>query len=109
MTMRLFLHLLALVALLVAPLAAPAAAMAPVGAAAAVCEDMDIGNADHRMPMSDHRGSDKCCVAVPTAIDPALAAIDRIEPPDHLAFVAVISAFRLGAGPKAEDPPPRRA
>ena len=107
--MRLFLHLLALVALLVAPLAAPAAAMAPVGAAAAVCQDMDRGNADHRMPMSDHRGSDKCCVAVPTAIDPALAAIDRIEPPVHLAFVAAISAFRLGAGPKAEDPPPRRA
>lgn len=106
--MRLFFHVLALVALLVAPLAAPAAAFAfaPVSPECTTMTDDGLG---HVMPDGNHMAGKACCIAVPPAIDPPLAAIDGLPEIVHLAFVSVISSFRLGAGPKAEDPPPRIA
>lgn len=106
--MRLFLHLLALVALMVAPLAVPAAAMA-AQPTTAECTDNAMEMAGHDMPAGDHGQGEACCMAVPPAIDPPLVAIDASAAIEHLAFVAAIEPFRLGAGPKTEDPPPRFA
>ncbi len=106
--MRLFLHLLAVVALLVAPLAAPAAAMA-AKPSAAECKDMAMEMSGHDMPAGDHGQGKACCIAVPPAIDPPLTALDAVAAIEHLAFVAGIAPFHLGAGPNAEDPPPRPA
>lgn len=106
--MRLFLHLLALVALMVAPLAAPAAAMA-AKPTAAECTDMAMEMAGHDMPADAHGQDEACCIAVPPAIDPPLAALEDHAEIEHLAFIAANQPFHLGAGPKAEDPPPRIA
>lgn len=107
--MRAFLHLLALVALLVAPLAAPAAAMTMVQRTSVDCEQMKMATTEHQMPSGDHHGNDQCCIAVPAAIASPAVALDRIVPLGHLPFVALIEPFRLGAGPLSEDPPPRRS
>lgn len=107
--MRLILHLLALVALLSAPLAAPTAAMAMVAQSQVNCDEMAMAAPEHEMPSSEHRPGEACCIAVPAAINPPLAVLDIATSIDHLAFVAGIEPFRLGAGPKAEDPPPRIA
>ena len=109
MMMRSFLHLLTLVALLFAPLAAPAAAMAAVAQSQVDCNDMDMAAPEHEMATGEHRSGEACCIAVPPAISPPLAALDAATPIEHLDFVAAIEPFRLGAGPKAEDPPPRIA
>ena len=106
--MRSFLHLLTLVALLLAPLAAPAAAMAPAQQAAE-CQDMDMVAPEHQMPAGKHSSSDPCCLAVPCAIGVLPVAIGWFEPLGHLPFQPPSGAFRLGAGPLADDPPPRRA
>ena len=106
--MRSFLHLLTLVALLFAPLAAPAAAMAPAQQAVE-CQDLDMTTAEHRMPAGNHGSSDPCCLAVPCAIGVLPVAIEWSEPLGHLPFRPQSEAFRLGAGPLADDPPPRRA
>ena len=108
MTMRSFLHLLTLVALLFAPLAAPAAAMAPAQQAAE-CQDMDLAAPEHQMPAGKHGSSDPCCLAVPSAIGVLPVALGLFEPVSHLSFQPLSDAFRLGAGPLADDPPPRRA
>ena len=104
---RLF-QLLTLVALLFAPLAAPVAAMAAVPIAAD-CHDMAMGRGGHDMPAGDHDIGAACCVAIPPAIDPPLAALYVGSAPDHLAFIVLTEPFRLGAGPHTEDPPPRIA
>ena len=104
--MRLFLRLLTLLALMGAPLAAPAAAMA---AAPVTSECHSLPMADHEMPKGEHGQAAPCCIAVPPAIDPPVAMLGAVDGPEHLAFVAVIEPFRLGAGPHAEDPPPRFA
>jgi hypothetical protein len=104
--MRRFFPLLALIALLMAPLAAPAAAMAPEKPAAE-CAEMDMSG--HQMPDSHHGQDEACCIAVPPAIDPPSAALDAVATIDHLAFVGASQSFLLGAGPNAEDPPPRPA
>ncbi|MEO6581318.1 MAG: hypothetical protein ABIN68_00735 [Sphingomicrobium sp.] len=101
-------RLLTLIALIAAPLAAPAAAMAPAQNPAADCK-MDMGGSQHQMPASHHRTGEPCCVAVPAAIGPSLAALEVAPAIDHPTFAAVAVPFRLGAGPKAEDPPPRLA
>lgn len=106
--MRLLLNVLALVALLVAPLAAPAAAFA-AAPVKSECTTMTDDAAGHVMPDGDHMAGKACCIAVPPAIDPPLAALDALPDIAHLAFVAASSSFHLGAGPKAEDPPPRTA
>ncbi|HEU4876295.1 MAG TPA: hypothetical protein VFT07_00440 [Sphingomicrobium sp.] len=100
-------RLLTLVARLVAPLAAPAAANAPVAPAAADCARMDMGASSHRMPPSHHGAGESCCIAVPAGIGSPLVAVSLAPPTDHQTFIAVAQAFRLGAGPKADDPPPR--
>lgn len=105
--MRLFLHLLALIALLVAPLAAPAAAMT-WRPAAAECSDMTIDKG-HATPAGDHGQGKACCIAVPPAVNLQIVALDASAAIEHLALVAAIMPFRLGAGPEAEDPPPRIA
>jgi len=107
--MRFFLHMLTLVALLAAPLAAPAAAMAAVAQSQVDCDDMEMAASEHQMPAGEHRSGEACCIAVPPAISPPLAALDVAASIDHPAFVVKAEPFRLGAGPKAEDPPPRRA
>ena len=104
--MRRLLSLLALLSLLVAPLAAPAAGMS-VGPVSAECADQAMGA--HDMPASDHARGKPCCIAIPPAIDPPVAMIEAVTAAEHLAFIAAIEPFRLGAGPKAEDPPPRTA
>ena len=104
--MRIFLHFLTLVALLVAPLAAPAAAMAPVQSSVE-CRDMAM--AEHQMPAGKHSASDPCCAAVPCAVAMLSAATEPFDPVDHLPFQSLSQAFRLGAGPAVDDPPPRRA
>lgn len=109
MTMRAFLHLLTLVALLFAPLAAPAAAMTMVQQTSVDCEEMEMAATKHQMPSGEHRNADQCCIAVPAAIALPAAALDRIVPLGHLPFVALAQPFRLGAGPQSEDPPPRHA
>lgn len=106
--MRLFVHLLALIALLIAPLAAPAAAMAS-SPTTAECTDMAMDQPGHEMPAGDHGQGKACCIAVPPAIDPPLTALDPAIAVEHLGFVSAIEPFHLGAGPKAEDPPPRTA
>lgn len=105
---QLLFRILTLIALMVAPIAAPAAAMAPVKAATD-CTAMDMGAAQHKMPVAHHPMGEPCCIAVPLAIDSPLVAIavDRLA--DHPTFVAKTEAFQLGAGPSAEDPPPRSA
>ena len=108
MTMRSLLHLLALVALLFAPLAAPAAAMVSAQQAAE-CQEMDMAAPEHQMPAGKHSSTSPCCLAVPCAIGVLPVAIGGFEPLGHLPFQPVSEAFRLGAGPKADDPPPRRA
>lgn len=108
MAMRSFLHLLTLVALLFAPLAAPAAAIAPAPQAAE-CQDMDTAAPDHPMPAGKHSGGSPCCLAISCAIGVLPVAIGGFEPVGHLAFQSLSEAFRLGAGPVADDPPPRRA
>ena len=108
MMMRFFFHLLALVALLIAPLAVPTAAMA-AQPSAGECTELAIDVAGHDMPAGDHGQGQACCIAVPPAIDPPQAALNSVLSIQHLAFVAMIEPFRLGAGPKAEDPPPRTA
>ena len=105
---QLLFRILTLIALMVAPLAAPAAAMAPVKAATD-CTAMDMGAAQHKMPAGHHSMGEPCCIAVPLAIDPPLAAVHVAQMLDHPAFIVVTEPFRLGAGPKAEDPPPRAA
>ena len=105
---QLLFRILTLIALMVAPLAAPATAMAPVNAAAD-CKAMDMGAAQHSMPAGHHSMGEPCCIAVPLAIDSPFVAIAVAPLVDHPAFVAVAEAFRLGAGPSAEDPPPRSA
>lgn len=107
-TMRRFFHLLTLVALLFAPLVAPAAAMA-AASAPTDCADMSMGEGGHDMPAADHGIGEACCIAVPPAIDPPVVAFDVAAAPDHRAFIALTEPFRLGAGPNAEDPPPRIA
>ena len=107
--MRYFLHLLTLVALLVAPLAAPAAAMAVVEQSKVDCADMEMAAAKHQMPSGEHRSGEGCCIAVPPAITPPLASLDVDASIDHISFVARTEPFRLGAGPQSEDPPPRRS
>ena len=106
--MRRFLQLLTLIALLAAPVAAPAAATVgkPV---AAECADMAMEMDRHEMPTGDHVQGEACCIALPPAIDPPLSALIALPAIKHLAFLADRAAFRLGAGPKAEDPPPRTA
>ena len=106
--MRRFFHLLALMALLFAPLAAPAAAMT-AKPTTAECTDMAMEMGGHEMPAGDHGQGEACCIAIPPAIDPPLSALIAIPAIGHLAFVADSAPFRLGAGPKAEDPPPRTA
>ena len=106
--MRRFLQLLTLMAMMVAPVAAPAAAMAPTPVAAE-CADMAMAMDGHEMPAAHHGQGEACCIAVPTAIDPPSAEVAAFAPVEHLAFVADDAPFRLGAGPKAEDPPPRPA
>ncbi len=106
--MRSILHLLALLALLVAPLAAPASAMA-AKLSSAECTDMAMAMSGHQMPAGDHGQGKACCIAVPPAIDPPQTALDAVAGIEHLAFVPAIAPFLLGAGPKAEDPPPRPA
>ena len=106
--MRSFLHLLTLVALLFAPLAAPAAAMAPAQQAAK-CQDMGMAAPEHQMPAGKHSSSSPCCLAVPCAIGVLPVSIGGFEPLGHLPFQPLTEAFRLGAGPMADDPPPRRA
>jgi hypothetical protein len=106
--MRRLLQFLSLIALLVAPLAAPAAAMS-AKAVAAECTDMGMEMAGHEMPAGDHGQGEACCIAIPPAIDPPLSALIAAPPIEHLAFVADNAPFHLGAGPKAEDPPPRSA
>ena len=106
--MRIFLHLLALVALLIAPLAAPAAAMAPVQPSVE-CQDMAMAAPEHQIPAGKHSASDPCCLAVPCAVAVLSAATESFDPVDHLPFQSLSQAFRLGAGPAADDPPPRRA
>ena len=107
--MRSTLYLLTLIALLVAPVAAPVAAMASVQPTTTGCQHMDMGAPGHAMPAGHHRQGEACCVAVPPAIDPPVVAMDIAPAIDHPIFVAAIQVFRLGAGPKAEDPPPRVA
>ncbi len=102
--MRRLLSFLALLSLLVAPLAAPAVAMT-VLPVATDCAEMS----GHEMPASDHAAGKQCCIAVPPAIDPPVALIDTVTAPELLAFVALNEPFPLGAGPNAEDPPPRIA
>ena len=106
--MRRFLQLLTLMAMMFAPLAAPAAAMAPTPVAAE-CADMAMAMDGHEMPSTHHGQGEACCIAVPPAIDPPSAEVAAFAPLEHLAFVADDAPFRLGAGPKAEDPPPRTA
>ena len=106
--MRIFLHLLALVALLIAPLAAPAAAMAPVQSSVE-CRDMAMAAPEHQMPAGKHSASDPCCAAVPCAVALLSVATESFDPVDHLPFQPLSDAFQLGAGPAADDPPPRRA
>ena len=106
--MRFFLKLLTIVALLMAPLAVPAAAMA-AAVGTVECADMAMSAPDHPMPAGEHEPGKPCCIAVPPAIDPPLTGLQVAVFTDHLAFVAGIEPFRLGAGPKAEDPPPRTA
>ncbi len=108
MTMRSFLHFLTLVALLFAPLAAPAVAMAPAPLAAA-CQDMGMGSTDHEMPAGTHDNGGSCCLAVCAAIAMPPVAANRVEPVGLLSFQSMSEAFRLGAGPSTDDPPPRRA
>lgn len=102
-------RLLSLVALISAPLVAPAAAMTPAQNPAADCKQMDMGGSKHQMPAGHHRTGEPCCLAVPAAIGPPLTALGVAPPIDHPIFAAAAVPFRLGAGPKAEDPPPRLA
>ncbi|MEO7365600.1 MAG: hypothetical protein ABIW03_04695 [Sphingomicrobium sp.] len=106
--MQWLLRILTLIALIAAPIASPAAAMAPAQAATADCKQMDMGARQHQMP-AGHRSGEPCCTAVPPAIDPSLTAVAVPPPVDHPTFIAVTEPFRLGSGPKAEDPPPRLA
>ncbi len=106
--MRRFFTLLALVAMMFAPLAAPAAAFASTPIAAE-CADMAMDMAGHDLPASHHGAGEACCIAVPPAIDPPTIALHSSIMVEHLPFVASIEPFRLGAGPEAEDPPPRAA
>ncbi len=108
--MRWLFRILTLVALIGAPIVAPAVALVPAMPAAADCKQMDImGASQHQMPAGHHHSGEPCCTAVPPAIDPRLAAIAIALPAGHSTFTAVTEPFRLGAGPKAEDPPPRAA
>lgn len=107
--MRLCLNFLSLTALMIAPLAVPAAAMA-AEPTAVECTDLALEASGHEMPAGeDHDHGQACCIAVPPAIDPSLAAFEPPAMINHLAFVAPIQPFQLGAGPKAENPPPRIA
>lgn len=107
--MRLVLQLLTVVSLLFAPLAAPAAAMTVVKHASAECRAMDHATAKFSKLASKHGSGNSCCLAIPSAIDTRPLLIDRIETVDHLRFLPLAEAFRLGAGPAAVDPPPRGA
>ena len=102
-------RLFTLIALITAPLAAPAAAMASVRADSIECKSMDKDMSRHTMPAGHHRSGEACCVAVPVAIDPPLAALGIVPPLDHPIFVAIARPVHLGAAPKIEDPPPRPA
>ncbi|MEO8142135.1 MAG: hypothetical protein ABI617_05710 [Sphingomicrobium sp.] len=106
--MRRFVYVLALVAMMFAPLAAPAAALAATPMATE-CAGMTMDMTGHDMPVSHHGAGEACCIAVPPAIDPPTIALHPSIMAEHLAFVVLIEPFRLGAGPKAEDPPPRAA
>lgn len=100
-------RLLTLLALLIAPLAAPAAAMVPA-TVKAQCHDSAMHSAANRMPAGEHQGGAACCTAVPAAaIDPPLPSLGSIEPLGHLPFIEQAKPIALGAGPEAEDPPPR--
>ena len=90
LNMRRFLELLTLVALLFAPLATPAAAIAAAEQSKVDCADMEMAAAEHKMPAGEHRSGEACCIAVPAAINPPLAALDATPSTDHLAFVAAI-------------------
>ena len=108
--MRIFLHLLTVLGLLVAPLAAPAAAMAMTPVSQSVeCQEMDMAAPEHQMPAGKHSASDPCCLAVPCAVAVLSAATESFDPVAHLPFQPLSDAFQLGAGPAADDPPPRRA
>ena len=109
MAMQWLFRILTLIALVVAPIAAPAAAMAPAMPVAADCKQMDMGASQHQMPAGHHRAGEPCCIAVPAAISSSLTGLNAAPRIDHPAFIAVTEPFRLGAGPKAEDPPPRTA
>ena len=103
------LRLLTLVALLVAPLAAPAEAIVPVPVTTADCAKMEMDASSHRMPVDHHRTGEACCSVVPVGIGSPLIGVSFVPPLDHPMFIAVAEAFRLGAGPMTDDPPPRTA
>jgi hypothetical protein len=101
------LRILTLIALLVAPLAS--FATVPVAAAATECAGMDMAASRHRPPADHHHPGEPCCTAIAAAIAPPPAAQAIAPPLDHPDFFADADAFLLGAGPKADDPPPRMA
>jgi hypothetical protein len=68
---------------------------------------MEMGGSSHAPPHSQHGGDSACCLAVPPAIDSSPAALEAVMPLGHLPFAASLAPFHLGAGPLAEDPPPR--
>ncbi len=100
-------RLLTLVALLISSLAAPAAAMTPAMSGGADCEGSALKSSPHSMPADEHQHAAPCCTAIPAAIDPPLSPVRFIRPIAHLPFTPLAKPFALGAGPKAEDPPPR--
>ncbi|MEO7410333.1 MAG: hypothetical protein ABIU10_03300 [Sphingomicrobium sp.] len=105
-------RLFALLALMLAPLASPAAAMAPMpanSAASAGCDNDAAKSARHQMPAGEHQPNAPCCTAGVVAIDPPLPTLSAVAPPPHMPFMAIAKSFALGAGPEAEDPPPRFA
>lgn len=102
-------RLLTLIALFAAPLAGPAMATATVPAVQADCATMETSAPQHPMPADHHRAGESCCIAVPAGIDPALHSLTLAAPVDHSTFIAGAEAFVLGAGPMADDPPPRTA
>lgn len=108
MTMRSLLHFLTLIALLFAPLAVPSAAMASMPSGVE-CGDMDMASPEHQMPAGKHVSGDPCCIAVTAAIAVLPGSFGLIEPVGHESFQPLAEAFQLGAGPLADDPPPRRA
>lgn len=100
-----FLHLLALVALLLAPLSmhrAEAAPLHPSATPAGHCAGSEQAPEEH-----DQDRSADCalaCSAMPSAGD-ALAALALPRP----AFAAALASFFAGTAPGSDPPPPRFA